>query len=472
MVSYDHFIREIVDIRRWLHTTIYSYEVSAQFLSELMENGEDVSHHIAKAFDEVGCNANSLIHRLSADNIKTCKELALIRSVSALEVFAIDSIREIFEINKAPFFSDSEVKYHINEMLSCSNIEELQTKFIAQCCRNLHSGGFEDICRYYKKTFDIDFQKFNTCINSQCYGLPYIQQHHQMRHLIVHRLGRTDEQYRKKYNTSDANIKLSENDLSTFFQTLLAFSRYINERMETYITTNPPENEIAIKVEIIDPSAMSLFKPTYAMNIKKSLQLPLSALFKSIQYESNSIFTMYLHGAFIYLRKYYKQLKKHESAGELRILSYEIISLIRPKQKVRQFEWADVQKVIELLPEKPWEKNIHKKIAQQLGWSNNKVNKIISNILIEKPSEIYIQPRRITLKINSDFTLTLHIPDALKGKIEWKSSNNDIATVTDGVISTISPGCVEISASVVNTTNYASCTVTVAEESAHIPKGS
>ena len=151
MVSYDRFIREIVDIRRWLHTTIYCYNVSAQFLATQMDNNEDVSQEIFRAFNETGCNIYSLVRRLSTDNIKTCKELALIRSISALEVFSIDLIKELFDVNKVPFFSDAEIKYHINEMLSCSNIEELHTKFIEQCCRNLHSGGFDEITKYYKK---------------------------------------------------------------------------------------------------------------------------------------------------------------------------------------------------------------------------------------------------------------------------------------------------------------------------------
>lgn len=60
MLSYDRFIGEIVDIRRWFHTTVYCYKVSAQFLATQMDNGDDVSQEVSRAFNETGCNINSL----------------------------------------------------------------------------------------------------------------------------------------------------------------------------------------------------------------------------------------------------------------------------------------------------------------------------------------------------------------------------------------------------------------------------
>lgn len=83
---------------------------------------------------------------------------------------------------------------------------------------------------------------------------------------------------------------------------------------------------------------------------------------------------------------------------------------------------------------------------------------------METPNEIFVHPRRITLGTNSTFALKLDVREELKNKVEWKSSNNDIATVANGVVSAISPGCAEISARIVNTTNYSTCTVLVAEK--------
>ena len=91
---------------------------------------------------------------------------------------------------------------------------------------------------------------------------------------------------------------------------------------------------------------------------------------KSKEFEAPNVVVLQLYGTFAYIRKFYKALLKRVSAGEIKILLYNTLSLAYPTTKIRQFPWDDVEKVIELLPEKPWEKHIHKKIAQQLGWSN------------------------------------------------------------------------------------------------------
>lgn len=109
MRSYDRFNHEIVDIRRWLFTTIYSYTTISNQLSDSMRQGESISKQATLAFNEEGCNEYSLIRRLSTDNIKTCKELALIRSISALEVFTVDTVQEVYTANKSPFLDICEV---------------------------------------------------------------------------------------------------------------------------------------------------------------------------------------------------------------------------------------------------------------------------------------------------------------------------------------------------------------------------
>ena len=95
-----------------------------------------------------------------------CKELALIRSVSALEVYLIDTIREVYFSNKSPFMKKGIMEYQLGEILSCDNINDLHEKYIEKQCRQLHSGGFEDVTKFYKSRFQIDFSKFNTSVES------------------------------------------------------------------------------------------------------------------------------------------------------------------------------------------------------------------------------------------------------------------------------------------------------------------
>ena len=165
----------------------------------------------------------------------------------------------------------------------------------------------------------------------------------------------------------------------------------------------------------------------------------------------------------MYIRKYFKILQNQVSSGKLIIHSYDIISLTPKPRSSRQYAWSDVEKVIELLPEKPWPKHIHKSIATELGWSNSKVNDIIYNIVNEYPNAITMAPSRISLLVGASFTPTVEIQEALKDKAEWKSSDDNVAVVSEGCITAISPGFANISVKISGTTHYASCMVSVCE---------
>ena len=460
MRSYDKILYQLTNIRRWLYTTIFAYNHANTTLIDQINNGENTDSIVFSAFNEKGCSTYGLIHRLKTENIKICKELSLIKCISALEVFLVDSIKEVFDTDISPFLSNDKIEFHLGEVLSCNDISQLKQKYIANRCRNLHSCGFEEIGKYYKKIFSIDFSHFSTTINDTSYGIAYIQRYHQMRHLITHQLGKTDEQYRKKYATTDTVIKLSEDDLSIFFKVMESFSHYIYSHLQVYFTTPVFDNKIEVKIEIIDPEVKSIFEPNYKFRLKKNIEINLSSILEQKIYDSNFI-TLRLHGTFPVMRKYYKNLRKQESAGKIKIVSYNTISLADKNKSFKKYSWADVEKVIELLPEQPWEKYIHKKIAAQLGWSNNKVSGIIQNIIRESPSSLAVKPKNKILHIGDTFRLEVIFEDSFKGDIEWKTSNSNVATVSDGIITAISEGCAFISAKISSSTNYSICSLTV-----------
>lgn len=465
MQCYDRFVKEITDIRRWFFTTLYSYAKAREHLSECIREGESVDGELELAFKESGCNSYSLVRRLSSDNIKMCKELALIRSISALEVFTVDAVREVYSSNKSPFMANKPIEYNISEILSCENIQTLQDKYINSRCRNLHSGGFSEIQKYYNSIFKISFSDFSHKIDEKDFGISYLTQYHQMRHLIVHRLGNTDEQYRKKYNCPEATvIRLSEEDLSRWFEVILSFAFFIDKKMNKYILTPPTANEVEIKAEILSDSAFDYFEPSFPISIKKNKSIPLSMILKSKEFEESNIVTVHLQGILIYMQKYYKTLLKKCSAGELKVISYNVLSLVPSYKSKKQFPWEDVEKVIALLPEKPWEKHIHKRIAEQLGWSNSKVGQIIYNILAEQPAKISIEEKTLELRIDDSHTFALVVePPELSNKIVWQSSDPSIVEVNDGVAVAISPGNATILARLPGSIYKAFCTVTVSE---------
>jgi len=462
MRSFDIFIREINDIRRWLFTTIYSYKKTCDIISERIQNGGMAAEQVAIAFNENGCNEMSLVRRLSTDNIKTCKELALIRSISALEVFTVDSVKEVFNANRSPFLSNGKIEYAVGELLSCEDISELHKKFIEQKCRILHSSGFDEIQKYYKKTFNIDFSEFNYKIEENVYGISFLKQYHEKRHLIVHRLGKTDEQYRKKYNTEDITIKLDENEISNLFEVMREFACYLENKMSRYILTSPVDNVVEIVVEIMDEVALENLEPTFEIKIKKNKYILLSSILKAKEIVYGNIYKITLSGVYAYIRKYYKILNKIGSAGKLKVLSITNISLAPVHKKIKQYSWDDVEKVMELLPERPWEKYIHKKIAEQLGWSNNKVSGIISYITNEKPVRLSLGRRKIILHLGETYTFSPTVePIELTDDIIFQSSNSDVIKVEDETITAVGEGSTTVTAMVLGNSYKENCNVTV-----------
>ncbi|MEG2985499.1 MAG: hypothetical protein RR835_12415 [Peptostreptococcaceae bacterium] len=53
--------------------------------------------------------------------------------------------------------------------------------------------------KYYKKTFDINFNDVQVKIEDKIYSAKEIEHMHEIRYLIVNRLGATDEKYRTKF---------------------------------------------------------------------------------------------------------------------------------------------------------------------------------------------------------------------------------------------------------------------------------
>ena len=92
------------------------------------------------------------------------------------------------------------------------------------------------------------------------------------------------------------------------------------------------------------------------------------------------------------------------------------------------------------------------------------------DLVLVKPSSVVIpvtsfsvSPATKSILVNDDFTIgaTILPTDATNKKIIWVSSNEEVATVADGVVTAISAGKATITATVKDTAFSATCTVTV-----------
>ena len=85
------------------------------------------------------------------------RELIYTRVISALEVFFIETIKDIFLSTTLPFMDTrSELSISNAELLSFKSITEIKNKILQKETRPLTSAGFGAIVKYYKKRFNID----------------------------------------------------------------------------------------------------------------------------------------------------------------------------------------------------------------------------------------------------------------------------------------------------------------------------
>ncbi len=170
----------------------------------------------------------------------TFRELLFVRIISAFEVFLIDTIKEVFKINKAPFKNiEKKISLSQAELLSFDSISGLQTKILNSEIRSLSSGGYKKIERYYERKFGVIFSNLGVDKSK-------VERYHEIRHLIVHRLGRTDDKYKKSYKTLKKGISIPEELLITTINDLNNLVNGITEKIEDMCFISSKESTLPI----------------------------------------------------------------------------------------------------------------------------------------------------------------------------------------------------------------------------------
>jgi hypothetical protein len=386
MRTYNNFRLEISRLRQLYFTAKYATNETASSISTKLRSGqmdgnaklyfegiEDDRYLIAGSIFAVG-------HRLRRQLPRYLRELIFIRTISALEVFLIDSIPEVFEVTKEPFKRDYVVEIPQGELLSADSLSEIFTKLINKECRSLHGGGFNEIRKYYAKTFGINFADY-------C-ELQKLQEYHDRRHLLVHGLGRTDLAYRKRYDTKIKKLTVDETYLLESMDDLFAFATNINEQFDQRLTgirapstKQPVAYNCTVVVTLDTNSGRNLVLPTCEIWMDNRL-ISLHDILASSTYIDEKTVELYLQGDKDIIKNYVKRLKQYEKLGELTIL-YQKSKDLKPSK----LSTEDMDKIRASLPAKPWPVSVHREIAEKLGLKASEVYKAIDLIDGESSTE-------------------------------------------------------------------------------------
>lgn len=214
-------------LKRWYLASLYSYDSTAAMIDQNTPAKKRLNKIYYKGSHLIENTPYTLEKKYRKNYVDFLEEMTLIRIISILENFLLDVIRTSFYHDKTCFYEPKQtIEFQVSEFLS-KDMKELEEKFIEGKVGNLHRQGFNEVKKYYKKTFNIDFNNYNTSIDSKHYNIKHIHKIHDTRHLLVHRLGRTDEKFNKEYNYTGKLIILSEEDVLIYLQIIDDFVEFL-----------------------------------------------------------------------------------------------------------------------------------------------------------------------------------------------------------------------------------------------------
>jgi hypothetical protein len=131
-------------------------------------------------------------------------ELVLIRLVAAMEAFLIDAVRSVSAVDKRPFMTRSR-KHELtqDQLLEMPSIGQLHSLIIEKECRRLAGGGYPTISEFLANTLMVPLDSLSPGSNKLEYFFD-------TRNLLVHRLGATDDHYRRKYDVKSKFVEIDQ----------------------------------------------------------------------------------------------------------------------------------------------------------------------------------------------------------------------------------------------------------------------
>ena len=317
------------------------------------------------------------------------REMLFVRLISTVELFLTDGVRDLF-IKNTGIFHDQKKRFEIShaELLSSHSISVLKEKFILKEIRSLHSAGFSDIAKYYEKKLEIRFSE-------QGLNLREIVEFFDRRHLLVHRMGRADERYRKTYNyKSKAVLSVSSEYLERAFSVFGSFIEKVGNglanltEVEQSRSDSSPRVELTLEAVPATDVGMQALSADYAFVLthrEKGESIAfLRDFITSRQEAEDGCVTMRMTLGIDQYRAYNSALKRLDRKGDLSFIVLEQkrigasrYSTGRPSSLSR----TDLERLARALPPEPWSQGIHKQLASQFGISNSECSRAIQEIM-------------------------------------------------------------------------------------------
>lgn len=300
------------------------------------------------------------------------RELLFIRVISALEIFLTQAVRDVFKQTTIPFRSNEKrIELNHSQILELTTIRELRNMLLNKETRPLSSAGYEDVVKYYKRQLGID-------ISSLQPGLQKMKYYHDVRHILVHRLGKTDSLFRERYGFTKTYLQIDEELLINLFNDVYVYTQSVADSVKSLIDTHTTvtvykefkgsryriefDSKIMDKVNFLE----SDFHFWVGDEIFYLQDLGINIISTGPRY------IVEIWGKNEILKAYRLRIK-----AILKTSRYFENMVMKPIKHPKIFDESIILAVSKLLPSGLWPLDIRKKIASELGISNNNVDRII-----------------------------------------------------------------------------------------------
>lgn len=376
--SYTILKREIKSLNEFLSITLSSYQQVNDILEVRAKNPLDFDNCLKSSGLTWESQKNKLRKQSTRNNTESLlRELILVRSISALEIFLTDAIRDVFVVTKVPFMDKSvRIELSQEDLIANNSPAKIFNRIINKETRQLTSGGFKEFIKYYKKRFNIDLSSISP-------GYQVMNEYHDRRHILVHRLGQTDEQYRKKYRTEDKNLKVGAEYIEKLLSDISKFCAEVENQINTIISGYSSKGSVynarfAIDILFIKNEIPACLQPDFQYWADDEYVAMTDILIGTSPAEEGRT-RYYFSGSDRALRKLKSYLRREIKKLKISILVN--VDRVRILKKQKNISEVNLKLVHEKLPAQPWSKGIHKDIATELGFSNGVVSAAIDVLI-------------------------------------------------------------------------------------------
>jgi len=368
---------ELSDLKKLHAASCFAFEQTEEVLRYRLNNKKTLDPNLSFLIQPTKYRVKKE-YRLKL--IGQLRELIFIRLISVLEAYLVDSVRDVFFQNKQPFKNqDTQISFTQAEILSISSLSYVLSKIINKECRQLTSGGFTEIAKYYKSHFNVDLYTTPP-------GKSVMREYHDRRHIFVHRLGAPDKKYRQNYGFTGNRLDVDEEYLQNCIQN---FANYIDEihlKLDAIAhateLTSSSSNSSARYLIILQkdrPFDPEIIGEDFHFWVGDEIYA-LRDILISKHFISDRDCQIHVAGSHDVLDAFHKRLKQGQRQNHYLVSVQEKTGLFKKKPNTN-IGIPELELIQKALPPQPWPTGIHKTVAQQLGLSASAVSYAIQVLI-------------------------------------------------------------------------------------------